>query len=249
METPTESTPLEKDLQIIVILLKESIPVYDELLEVLEKNNGWLPLKNEFINLFSELDTPWCILYEDKKQLTRLATQTISREEADDKNNDIDAAENNEIQQNLFQDTHIQLASFFNYLALMIHGRSMCQLITDAKDGDDVAFCLAVQIDRTVLQLPCFQKRLLKSQFSDDDVFLEKLASRIRTPILQSKIRYRTLMLTFAILDVANMLYDLPLEKLLDICEAIGVTGGENGIDDVDKLAKRRLEYKEIARN
>ncbi len=129
----------------------------------------------------------------------------------------------------------------------MVHGRSMCQLVTDAKNGNDEAFRQAVHIDRTVLQLPYFQQRLLKSQFSNDEVFLNKLASSIRTPILKSKIKYRTLMLAFAMLDDQNML-DLPHEKLLDVCEEIGVTGDEHGINDVDKLRKRLHEYRKQAR-
>lgn len=43
------------------------------------------------------------------------------------------------------------LTGFFNYFALMIHGRTLCRLVADAKTGDDDAFCKAVQIDRTVL--------------------------------------------------------------------------------------------------
>jgi len=43
------------------------------------------------------------------------------------------------------------VTGFFNYFALMIHGRTLCRLVADAKTGDDDAFCKAVQIDRTVL--------------------------------------------------------------------------------------------------
>jgi len=235
METSTKPNTSEEDLQIITAVLKEAIPDYDELLEVLENNNGWLPLKSESISLLSDMNTPWRTLYEDKNQLERLSACVNFEEKVNASNN-------------TQQDTHIILASFFNCLALMIHGRSMCQLITDAKSGDDAAFCLAVQIDRTVLQLPYFQKRLLKSQFSDDEEFLKKLASRIQTPILQSKIRYRTLMFTFAVLDIANFLDKLSHEKLLNICVEIKVTGGDSGIDDVDKLGKRLQEYKKITR-
>ena len=143
---------------------------------------------------------------------------------------------------------YILITHFFNILALMIHRRSMCELVNDAKNGDNEAFCLAVQIDRTVLQLPYFQKRLLKSQFSNDAEFLNKLASRLRTPISQSKIRYRTLILTFAMLDDMDILDSLTLEELLNVCDKIGVTGKEHGIDDVDKLRKRLHEYRKNVR-
>lgn len=51
---------------------------------------------------------------------------------------------------------------FFNTFAAMIHGRSMCRLVADAIAGDDQALCLAVQIDRMVLNLPYFKERWLR---------------------------------------------------------------------------------------
>lgn len=39
------------------------------------------------------------------------------------------------------------IASSFNYLALMLHGYTMCTLVAMAKDGDDNAFCKVVHID------------------------------------------------------------------------------------------------------
>lgn len=281
MDTIVTPNTSEEDLQIIVDALKVSIPTYDELLKVLEKNKGWLPLNNNFIEFLSKQDTPWCTFYEDKNRLKGLAIHACLGEEVNDEtfnnfleesteslnlpdtdfnllkdeyeqaskqNDDLSADKLKKTQQESLQKIYLWITSLFNYLALMVHGRTMCQLITDAKDGDDEAFCLAVQIDRTILQLPCFQQRLLKSQFSNDAIFLNKLASRIRTPILQSKIRYRTLMLAFAMLDEAEVLDGLSHEKLLDICEEIGVTGKENGIDDVDKLRKRLYEYSRITR-
>lgn len=43
------------------------------------------------------------------------------------------------------------LPQIFQYLSLMTHGYSMTELVRMAKEGDDTAFCKAVQIDRTVL--------------------------------------------------------------------------------------------------
>jgi len=63
------------------------------------------------------------------------------------------------------------LSVSFNYLALMVHGRSMCQLVTDAKNGDDNAYRCAVQIDRSVLRLEYFQDRLMRAkEFGIEDV-------------------------------------------------------------------------------
>jgi len=141
------------------------------------------------------------------------------------------------------------ITHLFNYLALMIHRRTMCQLVAIAENGDDEAFRQAVHIDRTVLQLPYFQKRLLRAQFSNDGAFLNKLAASLRTPILQSKIRYRTLMLAFAMLDDANILDDLTHEQLFDICEEIGIAGEEHGLSDVGYLSKRLKEYRTASRH
>jgi hypothetical protein len=84
------------------------------------------------------------------------------------------------------------VTGLFTYLALMVHGRTMCQLVADAITGDDDAYRRAVQIDRTVLYLPYFQDRMFKAQFSDDAIFLKKVGDSLKRPILSSKIRYRT---------------------------------------------------------
>lgn len=278
MDTTETNLPLE-DLQRIIDFLKEAISIYDDVFETLEKNDGWLPLNSNVIDFLSKLEVPWCTFYEDKDVLKGLAyhscfgneevdqpslnkfleesTNFLSQSDADLNllKDEIEQANGQkdelsvEEQQVGLQFIYVLITHFFNILALMVHRRSMCKLVADAKNGDDEAFCLAVQIDRTVLQLPYFQQRLLKSQFSNHAVFLNKLASRLRTPISQSKIRYRTLILTFAMLDDMDILDTLSLEELLDICEEIGVTGKENGIDDVDKLRKRLHEYKKNVRN
>ena len=136
------------------------------------------------------------------------------------------------------------ITHLFDFLALMIHGRSMCQLVNDAKNGDDNAYRLAVHIDRTVLQIPYFQQRLLRSQFSNDQDFLDGLAASIQTPILQSKIKYRTLRLVFSMLDDTNFLDSYTPSKLLELCEKLKVTGGSDGINDVKKLKYQLKEYK-----
>ena len=141
------------------------------------------------------------------------------------------------------------LSSLFNYLALMLHGYSMCQLVAKAKDGDDDAFCKAVQVDRTVLVLPYFKQRLLKAQLGKEPEFLKFLAYRIKTPILSGKIRYRTLWLTFAILDDEGLLDKLTHDQIFDICEQVGVYGKKYGIEDVGHLTKRLREYRRAQRN
>ncbi|WP_026601368.1 hypothetical protein [Methylomonas sp. 11b] len=141
------------------------------------------------------------------------------------------------------------LSVTFNYLALMVHGRSMCQLVADAKNGDDTAYRCAVQIDRSVLRLDYFQGRLLRAQFSGDQDFLDKLSYRIKAPILQAKIKYKTLLLTFAILEDDGFLTTLSHDELLNICEEVGVYGKDFGVEDVGHLRKRLSDYRKLQRN
>jgi hypothetical protein len=134
------------------------------------------------------------------------------------------------------------IITFFDILSLMVHGKSLRQLVTAAKQGDDEAYYLAVQVDRTVLFLPCFQDRLLQAQMSGDSQFLESLAYRIKNPIIRGKIRRRTLWLLFALLESESQL-DMPLRELLELCIQVGAYGKEFGVGDENSLAKRKREY------
>lgn len=135
------------------------------------------------------------------------------------------------------------LTHIYNVLALMCHGRSICQLVTDAMSGDDIAFYNAVHIDRTVLFLPYFQQRITRAQLSREETFLRDLSYRLKTPILKSRIKHRKLWITFAMLDDEGLLV-LPHDQLLDICEQIGVYGKEYGVEDVGHLRKRLADYR-----
>jgi len=135
------------------------------------------------------------------------------------------------------------LTNLFNYLALMLHGKSICTLVYEAKNGDDDSLCEAIHIDRTILYLPFAQERLIRAQLGKDKNFLSKLGRRISTPILSGKIRYRKLYLAFAILDDEGYL-DIPREQLLDLLIEAGVYGKEFGNEDVGYLSKRLNEYK-----
>ena len=139
------------------------------------------------------------------------------------------------------------ITALYNYLALMVHGRTMCQLVTDALGGDDEAYRRAVQIDRTVLFLPYFQDRMLKAQLGNDGPFLKSVGDSLKRPILSSKIKYRTLWLTFAILEDEGLL-GLPHDQILDICEQSGVYGKEYGVEDVGHLRKRLHDYRRCQR-
>lgn len=134
-------------------------------------------------------------------------------------------------------------SSFFDLLALMIHGKSMRQLVFEAKENNDKSFVLAVQTDRMVLSLPYFQQRMLKAQLRGERQFLDELGYRMKNPVIKGKIRRRTLWLVFALLENEGLL-DMPLNELLYICTEAGIYGDTYGIGDENSLGKRRREYK-----
>ncbi|MFZ2170989.1 MAG: hypothetical protein WAW61_15300, partial [Methylococcaceae bacterium] len=137
------------------------------------------------------------------------------------------------------------LITFHNHLAIMVHGRKMTQLVTEAIQGNDDAFVLAAQIDSTVLQsIPYFQERVTRARREGDSNFLDKLAYRQKIPPLQGKIRFRLLYLLFAMLDGMNILSDLTCSEILDICDAAGLDRWQNRIEDEGYLAKRLREYR-----
>jgi hypothetical protein len=140
------------------------------------------------------------------------------------------------------------LASFYSTIAIMVHGRKMTDLVQAAEQGDDDAYCLAVQIDKRILSaLPYFKERYEKAISGVEIDFLDKLHYRITNPLLRSKIRYKTLWLTFAFLDESGYLDgSLKHREILDICDEAGVGGYQNRIEDVGSLSKRLREYREF---
>lgn len=136
------------------------------------------------------------------------------------------------------------LSTGFNFLALMLHGHTMCNLVSMAKGGDDDAFCKAVHIDRTVLSLPYFKHRMIKAQLGNDQNFLNVLAYQLKNPLNKGKIKYKTLWLTFLILDDEGLLDILSHEEIFNICEEAGVYGKDHGIEDIGHMSKRIREFR-----
>lgn len=130
------------------------------------------------------------------------------------------------------------ITNLCDYVSLMVHGRSLCQLVADAKTGDDEAFVLAVQIDRTVLNIPYFRQRMAKAQLGAEPLFFQRLAYRLKNPILNTKRTRLKLWLAFAILDDEGKL-EIPVERLWQFCSAVGVYDSL----DTDSLRKSRAEY------
>lgn len=137
------------------------------------------------------------------------------------------------------------LLSFHNYFAIMIHGKSMTQLVNEGMQGNDDSFVKAIQIDSTVIpSIPFFLIRITRARQEGDTKFLNKLAYRQKTPPLHGKLRFPLLYLLFAILEGLNLLEDLKHREILDICDEAGLDRWQNRIEDVNYLTKRLKEYR-----
>lgn len=183
---------------------------------------------------------------EELKIASSLMLDEAFFEVVDDCDEDFAALSKEEQQTQLKQLSYAiltMLLGLFNAISGMVHGESLCKLVKSAKNGSDLALCKAIQIDRTILFLPFAKERLIKAQLSNDGQFLEKLALKLKNPILGKKIKYRTLWLTLALLDDEGFL-TLPHDELLDICQQIGVYGKQHGIEDVGHMRKRLADYK-----
>ena len=138
-------------------------------------------------------------------------------------------------------------ATFFNIISMMVHGRKLTDLVPAGEAGDDHAYFLAVQIDKRILSLPYFRERRIKAELKQDLVFLKSLNYRLTNPLLRGKIRYRTLWLTFAFLDMLDYLDgSLTYSELLDLLDKIGIAGYGSRIEDENALGKRVREYRKF---
>lgn len=135
-------------------------------------------------------------------------------------------------------------SSFFNHLALMVHGSKMTSLVPKAIAGDEDSFFKAVQIDRMLLiHHPYFRERKALAQDNAEAGFLSRLSYRESSSPLKGKIQYPGLYMLFGILDAYQWLDDLKHDEILDICDAAGLDRYQNRIEDVNYITKRLIEY------
>lgn len=136
-------------------------------------------------------------------------------------------------------------ASFFQNLSMMVHGEKLTSLVAQAKNGNDEAFVKAVQIDRRILiTIPYFKERFARAQDEGDTEFSDKIAYRLKCAPYKGKIRFKSLWLTFSLLDQLGLLDTLTHSEVLEICDKAGVGGEKNRIDDVKTLTKRLKDYR-----
>lgn len=137
-------------------------------------------------------------------------------------------------------------SSFFNTLALMVHGTRMTTLVPQAIAGDDEAFLKAIQIDRMLLtHHPYFRDRKYRAQDEGDVDFLNKIIYRETNPPLRGKVQYPALYMLFGILDSFQILLDLKHSEILDICDEAELDRYQNRIEDTSYIGKRLKDYRD----
>lgn len=132
------------------------------------------------------------------------------------------------------------ITQVFQFLSLVTHGQSMHDLVKAAIEGDDLAFCRAVQIDRTTLfGIRYFQKRLIRMQLGNEKNLLNSLSRAINGKIWGNRFPNPELWLVFSLLDRTNLLKGLSNDELLDLCNELRVTNETS----TKIISKRKNEY------
>lgn len=138
-------------------------------------------------------------------------------------------------------------AYFYNHIALMVHGQKLTALVPLALQGNQKAFCKAVQVDPNLLTgHPFFRDTYLRlpTGNSKDRQFFAAISEYLNRPLIPGKIRFPILFMLFAVLDGFKWLDDLTASEILDICDDARLDRYQNRIEDEGYLNKRRLEYR-----
>lgn len=132
------------------------------------------------------------------------------------------------------------LTQTFQFLALATHGRTMHELVKAAMGGDDIAFCQAVQIDRTVLfAIPYFRNRLIRMQLGNESTLLQSVGRAMSGKLWGGRFPNPEMWVVFSILQRAGQLKSMTNDQLLDICVQLKVHKGS----DPNTISKRKNEF------
>jgi hypothetical protein len=142
------------------------------------------------------------------------------------------------------------LASFYNYFAVMVHGRKLTQLVAEAMAGNDESYYRAIHIDKSILsRIPYFKERHQRALETGEQDFLEAVGRWHAKPQLISKVRHPLLYMLFALLDGCQWLDDLKNREILDLCDELGLDRYENRIETENALTKRLIEYRKLQKS
>jgi len=140
-------------------------------------------------------------------------------------------------------------ASFYNYISVMVHGQKLTKLVPLALQGNREAFCKAVQIDKNLLTgHPYFRETYGKLPMGNDEdrSFFRAITSWQAHSQTNSKIKYPSLYLMFAVLDSFGWLDKFTAYEILDMCDEAKLDRYQNRIEDENCVIKRRLEYRKM---
>jgi hypothetical protein len=142
------------------------------------------------------------------------------------------------------------LATFHNYLAVMVHGKKMTRLVPDAIAGDREAFLKAIQIDRTLLTShPFFSAERARAAEIGDISFLKKISYREQNPTVRGRIRHPTLWALFSVLDGLHSLDGVFTHaEILRMCDDAQIDRLDNRIEDLGYLSKRIADFRRYQR-
>ncbi len=137
-------------------------------------------------------------------------------------------------------------STFFNSLALMVHGTKLTTLVPQAVAGDDESFLKAIQIDRMLLlHYPYFKERKFRAQNEGDVEFLQKISYRESNPPMRGKIQHPAIYVLFAILESFRWLDDLTHDEILRICDDAGLDRFQNRLGDTNSITKHLKRYRQ----
>jgi len=135
---------------------------------------------------------------------------------------------------------------FHDTVSFLAHGRRITDLIQSAINGDDEAFCLAVQTDHLVITIPYFRDRINKAlylQTDEDARFIYNLSYRMQNPVMRGKIKHRNVWIALLLLDSMNLLDgSLTRTELLAMLDEAQIEGVESE-DNLSRMLRRFRAY------
>jgi hypothetical protein len=146
------------------------------------------------------------------------------------------------------------MPSMFNLFAKIVHGKSLFQLVAEAKDENFQSFLDAIQIDKSILTtIPYFIEVNHRAADEVDLKTQRQIATYRNKPIFQGNIRYLPLWLVFSILDDMMLLeeYERDLESFARLCQNLRVYGPppDEDVVDLEAFKGRLTDYRQHRRH
>jgi hypothetical protein len=146
------------------------------------------------------------------------------------------------------------MPSMFNLFAKIVHGKSLFQLVAEAKEDEFQSFLDAIQIDKSILTtIPYFVDVNHRAADESNLQVQRQIATYRNKPIFQGNIRYLPLWLVFSILDDMMLLeeYEKDLESFAQLCQNLRVYGPppDEDVVDLEAFKGRLKDYRQHRRH